>query len=71
MLYLGLQTWYLRALTGQFSRSRLTAAAVLVIAGAVAWTTAAVFALGVSSLVLGLLAVRVTFESRRATATRA
>jgi low temperature requirement protein LtrA len=71
LLYLGLQTWYLRALTGRFSRSRLTAAAVLVIAGAVAWTTAAVFALAVSSLVLGLLAVRVTFESRRATATRA
>lgn len=63
LLYLALQTWYLRALTGRFSRSRLAAAAALVVAGAVTWTLPSVLVLAISSVLLGLLAVRVTLEA--------
>jgi hypothetical protein len=64
LLYLGLQTWYLRALTGRYSRSRLMGAAVLVVAGAVAWTLPSVIALAISSVLLFLLAARVTLETQ-------
>jgi low temperature requirement protein LtrA len=66
LLYLGLQTWYLRALTGQFSRSRLAGAAVLVVAGVVTWMLPSVLALAISTVLLALLAIRVTLESRQA-----
>jgi low temperature requirement protein LtrA len=65
LLYVALQTWYLRALTGKFSRSRLAGVVVLIVMGAVAWALPAVVALAASSLVLGLLALRVAVESRR------
>ena len=64
LLYLGLQTWYLGALTGRYSRSRLMGAAVLVVAGAVAWTLPSVIALAISSVLLFLLAARVTLETQ-------
>jgi low temperature requirement protein LtrA len=65
LLYLGLQTWYLRALTGRYSRSRLIGAAVLVVAGAVVWTLPSVIALAISSVMLGLLAVRISLQTHR------
>lgn len=66
LLYLGLQTWYLRALTGRLSRTRLVGAAALVGAGAVAWFLPAVLTLAVSSVLLGVLAVCAAIASHHA-----
>ena len=66
LLYLGLQTWYLRALTGRLSQTRLVGAAALVVAAAAAWALPAVLALAASSVLLSVLAVRAAIASRHA-----
>ena len=65
LLYLGLQIWYLHALTGRFSRARLIGACALVVAGLATWPLPAVVALAVSSLLLGGLTVWVTRNAAR------
>jgi hypothetical protein len=50
-------------LIGGYSRTRLAAAAALVVAGAVTWTLPSVLVLAISSVLLGLLAARVTLEA--------
>lgn len=63
LLYLGHQAWYLRALSGRLPRSRMVGAGVLALVGAGAWALPAVCALAASSLVIALLAVRVSRDS--------
>ena len=71
LLYAGLQTWYLKALTGRVSRTRAAGAVLLVAAGAVAWLLPAVLALAGSSVLLVLLVVRIAIGTGRTAAVAA
>lgn len=68
LLYLGLQTWYLRALTGVLSRTRIVASAAMLVGGSVALTMPQVAALGLTSALLVGVTLRVMSENRRAAA---
>jgi low temperature requirement protein LtrA len=66
LLYLGLQTWYLRALTGRLSPTRLLGMGALVLAATITWPLPSVLTLATSSVLLGGLAVRAAAVARRA-----
>jgi low temperature requirement protein LtrA len=70
LLYIGVQSWYLRSLTGQFPRERLVAAIVLAVAGVATWTLPPLVTIATSSVLLSLLAVQVTIAVRRVAAGR-
>lgn len=70
LLYLSLQIWYLRALTGRLSHARLVGVLALLATGTVACLVPSVVALAVSSAVLGILAVWVAVAARRVDARR-
>lgn len=66
LLYVCLHIWYLRALTGRFSPTRVGGAVALTVSAAFAWALPAVAALALSSMVLGVLAVSAARAARRA-----
>lgn len=66
LLYVGFQTWYLWALTGRVSRSRVGGAAALAVSAVVAQFLPAVGALAVVSALLGVLAAVVVVRAGRA-----